>query len=418
MPDIGSIFDDGGELKMIYANGGMWGGKPHAVGLAVSKDGLTWSKPELHRHAWNNSTKNNIVLPIAAQGMALKDERPGVPADQRYKYVAWCMNRGIYVFDSPNLIDWRRNETVALPFDPDGTVSMYWDDQVGRFRGLIRALDKTPQAGYFRGTAKFDAPILYQPWPFQPSRTPKFHEDGNFENIKPTSGELPLISEIGQTYRHMAVKYASGTDVYLAFPWRYNAKGNVRPGSFVMTSRDGNRWTVYEKPYYFPSGWKLGERMVIEALSEQGLVRRGERLWQFATVRFTEHGGAALRRRGEGRHRVRPTAPANSAARWIRRTGRNGQGLCRNQAAQVRGQSVEDQLVGQAGAVRVELATADGTPIPGFHARRLRTHSGRWRGGARPLESRPRLGGARPSAHYCPPEVDRRQTVRPSIRAF
>jgi hypothetical protein len=31
---------------------------------------------------------------------------------------------------------------------------------------------------------------------------------------------------------------------------------------------------------------------VLEALMEQGMIRRGDQIWQFGTVRFTEHAGA------------------------------------------------------------------------------------------------------------------------------
>jgi hypothetical protein len=89
-----------------------------------------------------------------------------------------------------------------------------------------------------------------------------------------------------------AIKYPWAPDVYLAFPWRYNLAENIRPGSFIMVSRDGERWTRYESPYYLESGWALNGRTVVEALMEQGMIRRGERIWQFGTVRFTEHGGA------------------------------------------------------------------------------------------------------------------------------
>jgi hypothetical protein len=95
----------------------------------------------------------------------------------------------------------------------------------------------------------------------------------------------------GQVNRFKGSKYAHAPDVYLAFPWRYLAKGNIRPGSFLMVSRNAENWTRYEPPYYFPSGWELNGRKVLEGLSEQGMVRRGDELWQFMTVRFTEHGG-------------------------------------------------------------------------------------------------------------------------------
>ncbi len=58
-----------------------------------------------------------------------------------------------------------------------------------------------------------------------------------------------------------------------------------------MVSRDGVNWKRYENPYYFASGWELNGRKVIEALTEHGMIRRGNEIWQYGTVRFTEHGG-------------------------------------------------------------------------------------------------------------------------------
>ncbi|MGA2501711.1 MAG: LamG-like jellyroll fold domain-containing protein, partial [Tepidisphaeraceae bacterium] len=288
-PDVSSIFDDGDELKMIYTNGGMWGGKSHAICLAQSKDGVHWEKPALNVKSWCGSTNNNIVLLDTAQGMALRDSRPGVPPSERYKYVAWCMMRGFYVFTSPDCIHWQRNETIALPFDPDASISLYWDDQVGRHRGTIRSYN--PSKG--RGTARVNAPDLMRPWPFKPVAKPAWH--WILPLPLPSSGELPEIDMRGETYRHMAVKYPWAPDVYLMFPWRYVAGKNIRPGSFLMVSRDGENWKVYENPYYFPAGWTMDGREVLEALTEQGLVRRGDQLWQWGTVRFTEHGGALYR---------------------------------------------------------------------------------------------------------------------------
>jgi hypothetical protein len=89
-----------------------------------------------------------------------------------------------------------------------------------------------------------------------------------------------------------AVKYPWAPDVYLAFPWRYKLDKNIRPGSFLMVSRDGERWTRYEAPYYFAAGGTLDGLTIREALMEQGMIRRGDRIWQYGTIRFTEHAGA------------------------------------------------------------------------------------------------------------------------------
>jgi hypothetical protein len=287
LPDLASVWDEGDEIRLLYTNGGMWGGKPHAVGLATSRDGLHWTKPDLGLFTWEGSRRNNIVLRNASQGTAFKDLNPDVQPEHRYKYVAWCMNRGFYVFTSPDGVHWRRNETMALPFDPDGSISAYWDDQSGVYRGYLRAL--MPGA-VRRRVVRVSTNEILKPWPFEPSPTPEW--DGNWDLPKPTSGELPLIDTGGQIYRFKGIKYPWAPDVYLAFPWRFLPEGNIRPGSFLMVSRDGENWRRYEPPYYLSPGWELDGRAVLEALMEQGMIRRGDDIWQYGTVRFTEHGGA------------------------------------------------------------------------------------------------------------------------------
>ena len=286
IPDVSSVWDEGDEIRMLYTNGGMWGGRPHATGLARSRDGVHWIKPELGLFTLEGSSKNNIVLRNANQGTAFKDPNPDVRPEHRYKYMAWCMDRGIYVFTSPDGVHWRRNEAMALPFDPDGSISVFWDDQAGVYRAHIRALMPSEVR---RQVVRAKTREILKPWPFRPSPTPLWH--GEFPHPKPVSGELPLIDTGGQVYRFKAIKYPWAPDVYLAFPWRFIHEGNIRPGSFLMVSRDGESWTRYEAPYYFASGFELDGRTVLEALMEQGMVRRGDEIWQFGTVRFTEHGG-------------------------------------------------------------------------------------------------------------------------------
>ena len=296
IPDVSSVWDEGDEIRMLYTNGGMWGGKPHATGLARSRDGIHWFKPELGLFTLEGSSGNNIVLRNANQGTAIKDPNPDVRPEHRYKYMAWCLDRGIYVFTSPDGVHWRRNEAMALPFDPDGSVSFYWDDQVGVYRAHIRALvpggDPTVISGtrVLRRIVRAETREALKPWPFVPSPTPMWHAD--FSLPKPVSGELPLIETGGQVYRFKGIKYPWAPDVYLAFPWRFIHEGNIRPGSFLMVSRDGETWSRYEPPYYFASGFELDGRKALEALMEQGMVRRGDEIWQYGTVRFTEHGGA------------------------------------------------------------------------------------------------------------------------------
>jgi hypothetical protein len=181
---------------------------------------------------------------------------------------------------------------------------------------------------------------------------------------------MPIIDTGGQVYRFKAHKYEWAPDTYVAFPWRYSFEANVRPGSFLMVSRDGTHWTRYEDPYYFPSGWKLDGREVLEALMEHGIIRRGDKLWQYGTVRFTEHGGALyggeeheggihdrllrLEQRLDGFVAVEQTDTSKGLGSLLTKplTFTGGQLMLNADAS--------------GGSVRVELQDAAGTPIPGF----------------------------------------------------
>ena len=213
--------------------------------------------------------------------MAFRDPRPTVDPDERYKYVAWCMMRGFYVFISADGIHWRRNETLALPFDPDGGIDILWDDQWGVYRGYLRA-SLPPNS--FRAVVSAEVPEILKPWPFKPSPAPV---PSQWTMPKPVSGELPRIDTGGEVYRFRASKYPWAPDAYVAFPWRYVRDTNVRPGSFLMTSRDGTTWRRYEPPYYFKPGDRIDGHIVQEALMEPGMIRRGDELWQYGTARCT-----------------------------------------------------------------------------------------------------------------------------------
>jgi hypothetical protein len=86
--------------------------------LALSADGITWTKPNLGVSTFMNSTANNIVWPrdyhdnTHAAGTVFIDTNPAAPADAKYKMVAqWniggvhptSMNdAGVYIMKSPD----------------------------------------------------------------------------------------------------------------------------------------------------------------------------------------------------------------------------------------------------------------------------------------------------------------------------
>jgi hypothetical protein len=76
---------------------------------AESKDGINWTRPNVGLIECHGNRNNNIVLtnePFAHNFSPLLDERPGVPADEKFKALAGYMKSGLHAFKSADGIHW------------------------------------------------------------------------------------------------------------------------------------------------------------------------------------------------------------------------------------------------------------------------------------------------------------------------
>ena len=133
-----------------------------------------------------------------------------------------------------------------------------------------------------------------------------------------------------------------------------------------MVSRDGEHWRRYEPPYYFQPGWELDGRKVLEALMEQGMIRRGDEIWQYGTARFTEHGGALYgggeREGGEYDRLVRLTQRLDG---FVSVDAGDEVGTVVTRPLRFEGRRLVLNVAAE-GAVRVGLLDEAGRPLPGF----------------------------------------------------
>ena len=98
-----TIFQDGDIYRMYY-RGSHFDEKTKKAAhreftcYAESKDGIHWTKPELELFEFNGSTANNIVLDGLGTHcfVAFRDDKPGVPADARYKGISRGNPGGLY----------------------------------------------------------------------------------------------------------------------------------------------------------------------------------------------------------------------------------------------------------------------------------------------------------------------------------
>ena len=80
---------------------------------AESLDGVHWTRPELELFEAQGAKKNNVVLANAASAThnfcPFLDERPGVPADERFKALGGTMEGGgLTAWKSPDGLRWQR----------------------------------------------------------------------------------------------------------------------------------------------------------------------------------------------------------------------------------------------------------------------------------------------------------------------
>lgn len=365
-PDFLNVYDAGDEFRLVYTNGGMWGGWRSTLSMATSADGVTWSKPELGMVCWDGSRANNILIADAVQGTMFLDPNPDAVAAERYKFLAYAMQRGIVGYTSPDGLHWRRNETVALPFDCGGGVEAYWDDQRQTYVTYIRHEGFVFEGSGDRAAARAESASFHGPWHFRAPDEPRTRE-GVF-SLPTTTSELPVPfppSELGGVYRTNAIKYPWAADTYVAFPWRYQMADNIRPGSELAVSRDGDAWRFFGRPFYLGPTWEIEGREVVESLVIHGLVRRDDAIWHYATARFTAHAGAAFggRELDGGIH--------DRLLRLVQRLDGfvalepNGQGPYTTRALILEGHDLTLNANAR-GTIRVELLDIDGTPIEGF----------------------------------------------------
>jgi hypothetical protein len=217
-----SIVKDG-ELYRLYYRGantnarGEYDPASEVTCYAESRDGIRWVKPILGLHEYRGSKANNLVMPPANPRRAshnfavFKDERPGVPASERFKAVGGSSNRweadlsrphGLFRYVSADGLNWRlfSPEAIFREYALDTLNVAIWspEEQVyaiyirpggTKFRSVARSTSKDflhwsePEEMDFGGTPQehiytnathpyFRAPhlLISLPFRFQPDR--------------------------------------------------------------------------------------------------------------------------------------------------------------------------------------------------------------------------------------------------------
>jgi len=276
-----TVLHDRDTFRMYYRGlplAGADGSTNEVTCYAESRDGITWTKPDLGLFEVFGTRSNNVVLahqsPFSHNFAPFIDSRPGVPGEERFKALAGTSATGLHAFVSGDGIRWRR-----------------WRDKPLITQG---AFDSQNVAFW---SAHEEAYVLYfRTWSqgdFAGFRTISRSTSTNFADWT-----APVPMTFGNTalehlYTSQTHPYFRAPHIYIATPMRFlpgkrvlspeQAKAlGVDPGysgdvaeTVFMTSRGG---TVYDRTFlegFIRPGPDLGNWASRAGLSALGIVPTG-----------------------------------------------------------------------------------------------------------------------------------------------
>ena len=109
--------------------------------VALSDDGIHWTRPNLGLFDLCGSKENNAVIahqpPFSHNFMPFLDARPNVEPEERYKAIAGIHPNGIFAFASPDGLHWRKLQpepvltSKAFAFDSHNVA--FWSEMEGKY---------------------------------------------------------------------------------------------------------------------------------------------------------------------------------------------------------------------------------------------------------------------------------------------
>ena len=289
------------------------------LAVYTSTDGVRFDRPDQGRGEINGH--RNIVIPDMVGGLGNPFRDPHGPPEEHWKYLTDYQRRGIYLYTSPDGYDWTRRRNIILPFRSGTQSSTFYDDQRQVYVAFHRSgIFHTPGGATQRSSVVTEHEDLRVTQPFVPLTQQEYLE---LRAEYPLRDPLPWWVDngpltpggFGMEYPHLfdptaedpagvdfyltkAIKYPYAPDTYLAFPVGYfhyygdgpeartvlgleeRGLGSGPLESQVAVSRNGLDWKRHPEPAYVGIGRHEG-RDVVTAYIAQGMVRRGEEIWQY-----------------------------------------------------------------------------------------------------------------------------------------
>lgn len=250
-----------------------WTGKEYTNLFATSRDGLTWTKPQLGIVDFDGSTLNNIFLRRTKE-----DHLPQIiytpwekDPTRRYKLINYDYGRtepnhlvsgfwGAYSADGIHWTDAHRNPVLK---DPGDVGNFVWDAHAKKYIGYPKVF--APVRGFNRRCVGFTATTDFERWPsaqliLVPDKIDDYWTSGGNQRT--------------EFYGLTAFPYQSA---YIGFLWIFHITDGKNDGPIfceLVSSRDGINWTRQEA--------LNGKRLPVLPIGEKGA-------WDGGMVFTTNH---------------------------------------------------------------------------------------------------------------------------------
>lgn len=379
-----SVIRDGDTYRLYYRGSAL--GVEHGqlkLGREVccyaeSRDGITFTKPDLGLHEYNGSKQNNIFWAgVGTHNFApCLDTRAGCPAESRFKALGGLPSQGgLFAFQSADGICWSlmREKPVLTNGAFDSQNVAFWDETAGVYRAYFRTFTQGVTTGK-----------VWKPAGYRAIRTATSRDFLEWEH----QADLTYKdSPVEHLYTNQVAPYFRAPHILIGFPTRYVERGwsdsmralpqleqreqraaaHLRYGtalteSLLMASRDGvdfERWNeAFLRPGpERPGTWLYGQQyLACHAVETRSSLPGAPNELSLYASEGSWHGtGNALRRytmRLDGF--VSVNAPMSGGDLLTRPLTFAGDKLKINFATSA------------AGDIRIEIQDVEGNPRPGF----------------------------------------------------
>ncbi|MHB9026092.1 MAG: hypothetical protein ACYC7E_18285 [Armatimonadota bacterium] len=295
----------------------------YVLALAETRDGLTFTRPELGLCAFEGSTRNNILQIGGFPNVPppFYDTNPACRPDQRYKGIT-ARACEAYAMASPDGLRWSplQEALLDLPGQFDTVNTSFWDSAAGCYRCFTRSWHDLNTGRVLEKWNFGDAHAIRA---IQQATSPDFLHWSAPEQLHYDDGDSSI-----HLYTNAILPCPGAEHLYLGFPSRYVPERKFDPShqyegvndALFMSSRDGVHWKRWRDAWVRPGTdalnwternnyplWGIAETSptewslyISEHYRHPGMPTRLRRLtvrpWGFVSVHADYTGGELLTR--------------------------------------------------------------------------------------------------------------------------